>query len=195
MKSSHPSDALQVKKYPNRRYYDATNSRHVSLGDLYKVVCEGRDISVTDSKTGADITNLVLLQIMLEKEQPKLDIFPSAILHTMIRTNRQALRASADRFFGPLLDMFAATQKHLDSYWRQTLGSGAITPLEWANHMANAFVPQTNAPTADTTEENVDFDGEEPDPGHESIDDIRRQLAELTNKIETMQDKQPDSSS
>ena len=71
---------LQIKKYPNRRYYDATRSCHVTLQEVYDLVRDGQDVCVTDSRTGEDITNLNLMQDMLEKDQPKLDVFPSRVI-------------------------------------------------------------------------------------------------------------------
>ncbi len=51
---------LEIKKYPNRRFYDVTRSRHVTLNDLHELVQAGNEIVVTDTATGADITNIVL---------------------------------------------------------------------------------------------------------------------------------------
>ena len=47
---------LIIKKYPNRRYYDATRSRHVTFEELHSLVRDGYELQVTDSKTGEDIT-------------------------------------------------------------------------------------------------------------------------------------------
>ncbi|HZV34316.1 MAG TPA: polyhydroxyalkanoate synthesis regulator DNA-binding domain-containing protein, partial [Verrucomicrobiae bacterium] len=57
------SKTLDIRKYPNRRYYDVTRSQHLTLEDIRELVREGHDIRVTDSKTSADITPKVLAQI------------------------------------------------------------------------------------------------------------------------------------
>ena len=77
-RSAARNGVFEIKKYPNRRFYDVTRSRHVTLNDLYELVQVGERILVTDSKTGADITNIVLTQIILEHDPPKLDLFPAA---------------------------------------------------------------------------------------------------------------------
>ena len=74
------SKHLDIRKYPNRRYYDATHSKHLTLDQIRDLVRDGYDIKVTDSKTGADITAQLLTQIILELETPKLDTFPVAML-------------------------------------------------------------------------------------------------------------------
>lgn len=56
---------LEIRKYPNRRYYDVTRSQHLTLEDIRSLVRENYDIRVTDSKSGSDITAKVLAQIIL----------------------------------------------------------------------------------------------------------------------------------
>ena len=53
---SPPDKFLDIRKYPNRRYYDATHSKHLTLEEIRSLISEGYDIKVTDSKSGADIT-------------------------------------------------------------------------------------------------------------------------------------------
>ena len=43
-----PRKHLDVRKYPNRRYYDATHSRHMTLEELRSLIRDGYDITVTD---------------------------------------------------------------------------------------------------------------------------------------------------
>ncbi len=42
---------LEIKKYANRRYYDATHSRHLTLEEIRALILQGFDIRVTDAKT------------------------------------------------------------------------------------------------------------------------------------------------
>ena len=74
--SESTAKRLELKKYPNRRYYDATHSRHLTLDEIQSLVQQGYDIQVTDAKSGADITAQVLTQIILELDTTKLSSFP-----------------------------------------------------------------------------------------------------------------------
>lgn len=58
----------RLKKYPNRRLYDTTDSRYVTVDDLRKLIVAGESIEVHDSRDGSDITRPVLLQILAEQE-------------------------------------------------------------------------------------------------------------------------------
>jgi len=50
-----------IRKYSNRRLYDTTASRHVTLEDLRQVIVSGDRIKVVDDKSGEDLTRSVLL--------------------------------------------------------------------------------------------------------------------------------------
>jgi polyhydroxyalkanoate synthesis repressor PhaR len=54
---------LEIRKYQNRRYYNGTRSRHLSLQQLHRLIIEGYNIRVLDAKTNQDITPKVLTQI------------------------------------------------------------------------------------------------------------------------------------
>lgn len=189
-------EVLQIKKYPNRRFYDATRSQHVTLQEVYDLVVAGRDVMISDSKTGEDITNLVLTQILLEKDPPKLDLFPSWVLHQLIRSNRTVLRSTVDRFLGPFMNVFSATQRQFEGYLRQAMGGELVSPLDWANNMMRAFRPGANGSPEEAGDEMpADFPPDVPSSsGGDRLDDLRRQVADLTQRIDELggQEKSPD---
>ena len=47
-KTDPNSRKLQIRKYPNRRYYDSTRSQHVTLEEIYALIRKGYDIEVID---------------------------------------------------------------------------------------------------------------------------------------------------
>lgn len=86
------AQTVAIKKYPNRRYYDSTHSRHVTLEQIRDMIRDGHDVAVTDSATGDDISPLVLWQIILDLDTTKLDLLPAELLHQMIRSNESIVR-------------------------------------------------------------------------------------------------------
>jgi polyhydroxyalkanoate synthesis repressor PhaR len=64
-KSAEPT---VIKKYANRRLYHTGTSTYVTLEDLAVMVKKGEDFTVSDAKTGEDITRSVLTQIIFELE-------------------------------------------------------------------------------------------------------------------------------
>jgi polyhydroxyalkanoate synthesis repressor PhaR len=78
---------IRIRRYPNRRFYDRSRRCYVTLGDIEQLVREGQTIEVHDSRTGEDLTRQVLTQILLERHPDKMDFFPAALLHGLLRAN------------------------------------------------------------------------------------------------------------
>lgn len=74
-----------IKKYANRRLYDATGSRHVTLEDIRKMIAGGEKVKIVDDKSGQDLTRAVLLQVITEQEQFGTPVFSTELLEATIR--------------------------------------------------------------------------------------------------------------
>src|SRR5207237_929850 len=57
------------KKYGNRRLYDTSNSRYVTLDELAEKIREGADVRVVDAVTDEDLTAASLTQILFEHQR------------------------------------------------------------------------------------------------------------------------------
>ena len=77
--------ARVIKRYSNRKLYDPAGKRHVTLEDLAARVAAGEEILVQDQETGADITNLVLAQVLLEGVRERTASIPRQVLARLVR--------------------------------------------------------------------------------------------------------------
>lgn len=182
MDAASTTETLRIRKYPNRRYYDVTNSRHVTLAELYERVRAGARISVEDSRTGDDITSAVLTQILLEHASEKLEIFPAQLLHQAIQANQQMLASFVKDYFAKALDAFAQSRQQFDRFLSQAGLSPltATTPLDWAQMLFKGMT-QAAAPTTSAAKP----------PEHDATppakaDDRDRTLAEMHDRIEQL---------
>ena len=57
---------MLIKKYTNRRLYDTDASCYITLEDLAQRVKDGAEVRVVDAKSGADLTQPTLTQILME---------------------------------------------------------------------------------------------------------------------------------
>jgi polyhydroxyalkanoate synthesis repressor PhaR len=80
-------EVVTIIRYPNRRLYDRSRGRYVTLRDIEDTVRHGRSVIVRDSKTGADLTRLLLTQIILERHPERMELFPLSLLHLILRTD------------------------------------------------------------------------------------------------------------
>lgn len=96
-----------IRKYANRRLYDAQVSRHVTLDDLRKLIAAGERIKVIDDKSGDDLTRSILLQIIASQEQFGTPVLSTQLLEAIIRFYgnpiQQMLTAYLERSIGGLL--------------------------------------------------------------------------------------------
>lgn len=174
-----PSETLDIRKYSNRRYYDATRSRHVTLEDIHELIRGGYEVRVTDATTGTDITGKVLAQIMLERDTPKLDVFPVPLLHRLIRANEQLVRDFVEKYFNQALSSFLQSQRQFEVYLRRMMGlpteEGGAPMLDWTRAMFGPFAPPF-------------WRGESTSrSGQRSPDDAERANQELLKLVEDLQ--------
>ena len=134
----------QLKKYPNRRLYDTTDSRYVTVDDLRKLILAGESIEVRDSKDGSDITRPVLLQILAEQE---------AEGHEPVLTNR-ALEQII-RFYGARLGGLASRYieqsmlrllEHQDQFRARMRQLSELSPLFLMRQALGGDEPQQPPP-------------------------------------------------
>ena len=192
--SASDSQRIELRKYPNRRYYDVTRSRHVTLEEIYSLIRNGRDVHVTDSKTGDDLTAKVLAQIILEHDPPKLGIFPVELLHQLIRTNEPIVRDFVDKYFNQAFKAFLVSQHQFDLYLRQAMGLQATLPMgtEWARFMMGPFVPplfstSRSEPQRPATAAPPPSSPSSSTPSSETNGDLRRTVEELQARVSELQ--------
>jgi len=89
------SDApITIKKYANRRLYDASSGTHTTLEALAAIAKAGKDFVVYDAK-GGDITRSVLTQIVFEQENKEgQSLLPINFLRLLIRFYGDSMQMS-----------------------------------------------------------------------------------------------------
>src|SRR5438105_5406351 len=139
---------LEIKKYSNRRYYDATHSRHLTLEEIRSLIQQDYDIRVIDAKTSADITAQVLTQLILELDTPKLDSLPVPLLVRLIRMNDQLVKDFIEKYFNQALKSFFDYQQQVEEQVRRTHGLPTAFPsfAAWTKAMLQPFSAPFNIP-------------------------------------------------
>jgi polyhydroxyalkanoate synthesis repressor PhaR len=74
-----------ITRYSNRKLYDASTRRYVTLPELARLVARGEEVVVIDRATGADLTNLALAQALLESVREGASRIPRQALRQLIR--------------------------------------------------------------------------------------------------------------
>lgn len=184
-----------IVKYPNRRYYDNTHSRHFKLDEIRSLIQQGYDISVSDGKTGSDITAQVLTQIILELETQKLDSFPVPLLVRLIRMNDQVVKDFIEKYFNQALNSFLDYQRQLEQEIRRAHGLPPSLPSvsAWAEAMIKPFVSAFGSGTGDQpAAASPSSPGQKESPElRQMVHDLQQQVAELKRKRDRAKNRSP----
>jgi len=127
-----------IRKYANRRLYDAKDSRHVTLEDLRKLIAGGQRIKVIDDKSGEDLTRSILLQIIASQEQFGTPVLSTPLLEGIIR------------FYGNPI------QQMLTTYLEQSVGGLLRQQSVMQEQMARALETPM-APLAEMARQNMEM--------------------------------------
>jgi polyhydroxyalkanoate synthesis repressor PhaR len=117
-----------IKKYANRRLYDASISRHVTLEDIRDLIVKGERIKVVEDKSGDDITRLILLQVIAEQEQFGKPILSTQLLESIIRYYGGPMQDFMGRYLEKSVEAFMRQQETLQQQVSQAL-SAAPPPM------------------------------------------------------------------
>lgn len=78
--------SILLKRYANRRLYDAETSRTLTLEDVAERIRQGHEIRVVENATGEDITAYILgqtfLKVSIDRDHPEFSTF---LLTALIR--------------------------------------------------------------------------------------------------------------
>ncbi len=116
-----------IRKYANRRLYDTSGSRYVTLDDVARIVGAGERVRVLAAGSGADLTRQVLAQIVFDGESGD-GLLDEVVLTRLIQLRRHPERGVLSRHITSALDSFP----------RPKTTGGDVLPFEGGNGQAPA---------------------------------------------------------
>src|SRR5687767_11420738 len=93
---ARPPHPRLIKRYPNRKLYDAGGRRYVAIEDIARLITAGEDVVVRDQESGRDITSVVLAQVILDGVKARAESIPRQVLTRLIRLGSGPVSAWAD---------------------------------------------------------------------------------------------------
>ena len=171
-----PPNSVLIKKYENRRLYDATNSRYVNLEDVAQLLKDGHDVQVVDAATGNDITRLILTQIIVEDAKAPNSTFPLDLLRQMIITSGQASQETAVRYMKTMLDLYQDTYRAM---------TPAVNPFGFFAQRAAGSAAPAEPPSTTASPAAVNNNG----PVSTEADELKQRVAELEKMVASLAPK------
>ena len=130
-KKKATTDEIIIKRYGNRRLYNTETSSYVNYQDLIKLIRDGHDIQVIDSKTKADVTKSVLMQAILEEEKNQKNLLPLPFLFQLIRSREEAAQDFFKNYLASSFEAYLKTKEEFDKRFRGMLEMSSSAPQLW----------------------------------------------------------------
>jgi polyhydroxyalkanoate synthesis repressor PhaR len=134
--SDMDKNTLLLKKYTNRRLYDTEKSIYVTLDYVTETIRKGRQIQVTDAKTGEDVTSAILTQIVLEEARKKKYLLPPPLLYLIIQYGENVLTDFFEKYLEQTIRNYLLFRNMADDQFKKWLEYGENYPKMNPQEMA-----------------------------------------------------------
>lgn len=175
-----------IKKYSNRRLYDTGLSRYITLDELAGRVRNGDRIRVIDAKSGLDLTQPTLAQIILESRGAN-KLLPTPLLARLIRMQDEDLAEFFGRYMTWALELYLQAKRGATSIapFNPLIGlpfqaSNALARMiegvaPWRGNQTVSLGPHART-------------GDEPEPDDDDEPTTRRELEELRAELAALRE-------
>jgi polyhydroxyalkanoate synthesis repressor PhaR len=177
---------IVVKKYSNRRLYDTAESRYITLEELAAKVRDGTDVQVVDAKSGRDLTQATLTQIIIDGRGAA-KLLPVPLLTQLIRMQDEALAEFLGKYLSTALELYLSAKRGaqaLNPYVPlSTLPFSATDALARLLAAAPLWPSGPAAPPAAAAAPPPPEPASAPDEPQNEIAELRRELEELKRAL------------
>lgn len=186
--NSEQPETLQIRKYQNRRYYDTTRSQHVTLEQIHNLIVEGHNVRIADSQTGEDITSKILMQILIEYEPVKLNLFSHELLTRAIRVNDRLLKEFVELYFRQAFEAFCTSRNQFEDMLREAhqLTSVFASPATWIRGLFPPWTQYSVPGPQQTSHSNEEADT----GGNGGSGTVAEEIAALRREVSMLRDEQ-----
>lgn len=174
---------LLIKRYASRRLYNTETSDYVTLEDIARFIRAGREVQIVDLKTGDDLTRQYLLQIIAEHESRGENVLPLGVLTDLVRSYTTQAQSVVPQFLAMSFDMLRDGQSKMLGGMKSPMT--AMPGFEAMKAQQEAFLKAMTGGLGGSWSTPASEPKEE--PRRDDLDEIRRQLAELSAKLSKLE--------
>lgn len=179
---------LLIKRYASRRLYNTETSDYVTLEDIAEFIRDGREVQIIDLKSGDDLTRQYLLQIVAEHESRGESVLPISVLTDLVRSYTTQATSVVPEFLAASFEMLREGQSAMMENMTKNNPLASMPGMEAMRAQQEAFM---KAVTGGMGGLKSGPEREESKPSaaagdDEDLSEIRKQLAELQEKLSKM---------
>ena len=190
-----PAEPTVIKKYANRRLYHTGTSTYVTLEDLAVMVKKGEEFTVSDAKSGEDITRSVLTQIIFEQEaKTGQNLLPINFMRQLISFYGDSMQSLVPSYLEHSIQMLTENQQKFRDQMTNAFGVTKFGVMEefgqknmdmFRDAMA-MFLPFNNIPhaghgatSAEKSEANTPTDSDD-------LNSLKKELTEMQKRLDKL---------
>jgi polyhydroxyalkanoate synthesis repressor PhaR len=175
---------LLIKRYASRRLYNTETSDYVTLEDIAGFIRSGREVQIIDLKSGDDLTRQYLLQIIADHESRGENVLPVNVLNDLVRSYMIPGGGMMPQFLTSSFDMLRENQTQMVEKMNAMNPMSNIPGFEAIQAQQQAFLKAMTGGLSGAWSGSPQ-EKEQPvsEESSEDLDDIKKQLAELQNKL------------
>jgi len=106
----------RIKKYSNRKLYDTTDKKFISMDEIAELIKAGEEVSIHNHKTGQDLTASIASQLLGRKIDTFDNEVPSKVLFQLLRKGGKGLVGSARKYFGFWQNTLTMAEDEIDRF-------------------------------------------------------------------------------
>ena len=181
-----------IKRYQNRKLYDTSAKKYITLAEISLLIHQGEDIQVIDNKSGEDITALTLSQIIMEQEKKHTGLLPRSVLTSLIRSGGDRI-SSLQKSLVSQMNVSKLVDDEIKNRIELLISSNYLTEEEGAElldkflqigAMEKGYKTDRLQDTLFSEEQLETFIKKQGYPTNEDMQQLSNQLDELSNKLE-----------
>jgi polyhydroxyalkanoate synthesis repressor PhaR len=173
-----------IKRYTNRKLYDTEESRYVTLEEIAGLVKAGVEVQIVDNRSGKDLTEVTLAQILYEEQKKQTTRMPLNLLKEIIRTRGATISDFLQRAVAqPVVSFKEGAERKVDELVRRS-----ETTVEEKTRQVRDFFTHTQK-VLDELRKNLDERLQTVVSAFGSRAQMREQLAELRKRIEEIENR------
>jgi polyhydroxyalkanoate synthesis repressor PhaR len=123
------TDAVLIKRYANRKLYNTSTSRYITLKGIAELIEAGEQVRVLDNETHEDITSVTLSQILVDTERSSRRV-PGTVLSDLIQRSGDVLYSALKRGVGDASEGLEELQRNVRKLLGGRDGAASRRP-EW----------------------------------------------------------------
>ncbi|WP_282154194.1 polyhydroxyalkanoate synthesis repressor PhaR [Ruegeria atlantica] len=179
---SEQEKPLLIKRYASRRLYNTETSDYVTLEDIASFIRDGREVQIIDLKSGDDLTRQYLLQIIAEHESRGENVLPVNVLNDLVRSYMLPGGGVMPQFLQSSFEMLRENQSKMMENMSAMNPMSQMPGFDAMQAQQQAFLKAMTGGLSGGWS-GPDKDDDAKSEPKEDLEDIKKQLAELQQKL------------